>query len=59
MKKYYQGMKLTKKDIGKVINSHNMILKAIEPLDRMTKGYTNINYDCYTYGSDVAYYWRK
>ena len=59
MNKYYQGMKLTKKDIGKIINSHNMILRDIEPQDKMKRGYTDINYDCYTYGNGFAYYWSK
>ena len=34
-----------------------MILRAIEDENRMSKPYTNLNYDCYTYGNGNAYYW--
>ena len=34
-----------------------MILRAIEDENRMSKSYTNLNYDCYTYGNGNAYYW--
>ena len=57
-------MKYIKKDIGKATNRNGMILTDIEPLDNLSREYTKLPDNCYTYGTDengdsVGYYWKK
>ena len=34
-----------------------MVLTDIEDENRMSRSYTDLRYDCYTYGNGKAYYW--
>ena len=36
-----------------------MVLVAIEDQDNMSRDYTDLRYNCYTYGNGKAYYWEK
>ena len=46
---------------GSTINtvSGKMVLVAIEDVNNMKREYTDIRYNCYTYGDGKAYYWEK
>ena len=36
-----------------------MVLVAIEDQDKMYRSFTDLRYNCYTYGNGKAYYWEK